>query len=89
MIRLTGEQFEHPPGAGADIDQPLDPGIAEYRGHRRFDLLLGDMKRADCIPLAGIALEPARRVRGAIGADRRQPGRIGFGASMPTATSHG
>ena len=44
------EQFDHPPGAGADIDQPADRLVAKRRGDRLLDLAFGDVERADAVP---------------------------------------
>src|SRR5689334_24700337 len=47
-----GEQFEHSSGAGADVDQAAELRVAERLGHRRLDLLLGDVERSDRVPFA-------------------------------------
>ena len=79
--RLLGagrEQFDHPPGAGADVDQAADRRVRRARGgDRRLDLALGDVERAQRVPLAGMAGEIALGGGGAVGAHRGEPGGIG------------
>ena len=51
------EQFEDAAGAGAEIDEKIERPLAQRRVHGRFDVALGDMQRADLVPLAGMGLE--------------------------------
>ena len=48
------KQLEHAPGAGAEIDQQREGPGPERLVHRRLDVSLGDMQRADPVPLAGM-----------------------------------
>ena len=54
----------------------------QARGDRRLDLALGDMERADRVPLAGMAREIALGRGGAVGADRGEPRGIGGGPGI-------
>ena len=51
--------------------------LAQRAVDRRLDLALGDVERADRVPLAGMAGEIALGRGGAVGADRGEPGGIG------------
>ena len=51
------EQFEHAPGAGAEVDEERERPLAEGFVDSGLDLLLGDVERADSVPLAGMFLE--------------------------------
>ena len=77
LARARAEQFDHPPGAGADVDQPPERPLAERPVDRPLDLAFGDMERADLVPHLGMAGEIAVRGLGALGADRFDPRRIG------------
>ena len=68
--RARAEQLDHPPGAGADIDQPAERRAAERPVDRPLDLAFGDMKRADLVPHLGMRGEIAVGGFGALGADR-------------------
>ena len=46
------EQFEHAPGAGAEIEQRADRLVGERRADRFLDRGVGDMQLADAVPLA-------------------------------------
>ena len=61
----AAEQFEDAPGAGAEIDQKIERPLAQRLVHGRFDVALGDMQRADLVPLAGMGLEIGLRRFGA------------------------
>ena len=71
------EQLDHPPGAGADIDQPPDRPAAERLVDRLFDLAFGDVERADLVPHLGVAGEIAVGGLGALGADGLGARRVG------------
>ena len=75
--RARAEQFDHPAGAGADVDQPAERPLAERAVDRALDLAFGDMERADLVPHFGMAGEIAIGGLGAVGADRVGPRRIG------------
>ncbi len=66
------EQFDHPPGAGADIEQPAERAVVDHGGQCGLDLGLGHIERADRIPLAGVLREEIRRALIAHGANRAQ-----------------
>ena len=58
------EQLEQAAGAGAEIEHALERALADGRNHRRLDRGLGDVQRADRVPLAGMVGEiAARRLR--------------------------
>ena len=48
------KQLEHAPGAGAEIDEQREGPLPERLVNRGFDVSLGDMQRADPVPLAGM-----------------------------------
>ena len=77
MRGVAAEQFDHPPGAGADIDQPPNRPVAEGVGDRLLDLAFGDMERADVVPGSGMKREIARCGLGPVGANRLQPPDVG------------
>ncbi len=56
-LDIGGEQFEHPAGAGAEIEQRPDRLVGERRADRLLDGGVGDMELADAIPLRGMAAE--------------------------------
>ena len=74
------EQFDHSPGARADVEQPADRTVAEQVDDRRLDLGLGDMERADTVPIGGMNGEIGGSDGGAFGTDRRQPRAVGVAA---------
>ena len=72
-LDIAGEQFEHAPGAGAEIEQRADRLVAERGADRVFDRGVGDMELADAVPFRGVAAEIVLRRRGARRAYRGQP----------------
>ena len=56
-LDIAGEQFEHSPGAGAEIEQRADRPVGKRDADRLFNGGVGDMKFADTIPLRGMAAE--------------------------------
>ena len=56
-LDVGAEQFEHPSGAGAEIEQRPDRPIGERRPDRRLHRVIGDMQFADTVPLGGMARE--------------------------------
>ncbi len=70
---IAGEQFEHAPGAGAEIEQRADRLVGERGADRIFDRGVGDMELADAVPFGGVAPEIILRRGGARGAHRGQP----------------
>ena len=75
--RARPEQFDHPPGAGADVDQPPERPLAQRALDRLLDLALGDVERADRVPHLGMGGEIAGGGLGAVGANRVEPRRVG------------
>ena len=67
------EQFQHAPGAGAEIEQRADRLVGERRADRLFDRGVGDVQLADAVPLGGMAAEIVLRGGGARGAHRGEP----------------
>ena len=55
------EQLEHAPRAGAEIDEQREGPRPKRLVHRGLDVSLGDMQRADPVPLAGMLPEIALR----------------------------
>ena len=64
-FRLGREQLEHPAGAGPKIEKVAHRLVADDLAHRLFDALLGDVQRADAVPLLGMRGEIAGGVLGA------------------------
>ncbi len=64
-LDVAGEQFEHAPGAGAEIEQRADRPVGERRPDRLFDRGVGDMELADAVPFGGVAAEIILRRGGA------------------------
>ena len=56
-LDLRPEQFEHPPGSRAEIEQRTKRPVRERRQDRAFHRFVGDMQAADAIPLGGMAAE--------------------------------
>src|SRR5208282_6301763 len=81
--RARGQKLEHPPGAGAEIEQIAERFFADHGEERRLHALLRSMQRADRVPIRGALGEISRRLpaprlardfeAGAVGVD----GRIG------------
>ena len=67
------QQFEHPPGAGAEVEQAAEAAAADRLEDRRLDPVLGDVERPDRVPFPGIVGEVAVRGVGVVALDRRQP----------------
>ena len=77
LRRARAEQLDHPPGAGADVEQPAERSRAERSINRALDLAFGDMERADLVPDPGMGGEIAAGRFGALGADRLGPRGVG------------
>ena len=58
-LGARAEQFDHPPGAGADIEQPAERPLAKRSVDRLLDLAFGDMERADLSHVVGMGGEIA------------------------------
>lgn len=71
------QKLDHPPGAGADIEQAAQRPVADQVGQRGFDLCLGQVQRPDGIPLAGMLGKEICRALFTDGADRIKLGAIG------------
>ncbi len=85
-----GQQFQHPAGAGAGIQQIFDLAAGQLLQDRRFDVLVGRMQGADALPLRGIGLEIGRRGGGAGLAHMGEPGAVGVqGGGIGQARQHG
>ena len=72
-LDVAGEELQHAPGAGAEIEQRADRLVAERRADRRFDRGVGDVQLADAVPFGGMPAEIILRGGGARGAHRGQP----------------
>ena len=75
--RAGREQFDHPAGAGADVDQAPKRPLAKRPVDRLLDIAFGDMERANLVPDAGMDAEIAGGGLGAVGAHGLEPGRVG------------
>src|SRR3546814_1195013 len=73
MARGRRENLRHPARARADVEQMAEPAVVHHRQHRRLDLALGDVARADRVPFGGMFGEIALGGGDALGADRREP----------------
>ena len=56
-LDMRPEQFEHPPGSRAKIEQRTKRPVCERREDRAFHRFVGDMQAADAIPLGGMPAE--------------------------------
>ena len=65
-LDIGREQFEHAPGAGAEIEQRADRLVGKRGADRFLDCGVGDVQLADAVPFGGVAAEisSARRRRG-------------------------
>ena len=71
-----GEDLEHPPGAGADVEEIVNRPAAEQMEERCFDLGLGNVEPANLIPAEGVDAEVLGRRRGPRLLDRGQPFKV-------------
>ena len=62
------EQFEHAPGAGAEVEQRVDRDVGQRAADCRLDRFVGDVELADAVPLRGVAAEIGLRGGVALGA---------------------
>ena len=53
----VGEQLEHAPRAGAEIDQQLERPAPQRLDDRLLDVVLGDMQGANAVPVGGVRLK--------------------------------
>ena len=60
-LAAAGEKLQHPAGAGADVEHGAERPLARALQHRRFDLPLRHVQRADGVPAAGVLGEIALR----------------------------
>ncbi len=65
-LDLGPEDLEHAPRTGADIEEVAQPFRREQRLQRPLDLALGDVERADAVPLRRVGAEISRRLGGAL-----------------------
>ena len=72
-LDLGAEQFEHPAGAGAEIEQRAERCAGERRANLRLDRLIGDVQLADAVPLGGMTAEIGLRGGGTVGPHGGQP----------------
>ena len=72
-LELRAEQLEHAAGAGAEIEQRAERPVGERGADRRLHRLVGDVQRADAVPLGGMRLEIGLRGGGARGAHLGEP----------------
>src|SRR6185437_283036 len=56
-LDLAAEQFEHPSGAGAEIEQGPEWLIGKRGTDRIFDRFVGHMQLAYTVPLHGVGAE--------------------------------
>ena len=71
------QEFEHPAGAGAKIEQRLDRVRADGFADRRLDSFLRNMQGAHLVPVRRLRREIARRLSRASLADLVEPGTVG------------
>ena len=82
-LDLRPEQFEHAPGAGAEIEQRAERPVGSAARIAASTGVVGDMQLADAVPLGGMAREIGLRRRGPGGAHAGEPlavardGRVG------------
>jgi hypothetical protein len=56
-LDFMAEQFEHTPGAGAEIEQGAERLVGERGADRLLDRIVRDMQFADPVPLDGMSAE--------------------------------
>ena len=55
------EQLEHAPRSRAEIDEQIERAVAERAGDGGLHVGLGDVQRADAVPIGGVGLEVGLR----------------------------
>ena len=73
--RLTDprrEQFQQPPGAGADVEQPAEPASRHQRQQRGLDRRGRQVQRAHLVPIGALAAEAFRGDAGPFGQHPRR-----------------
>jgi hypothetical protein len=58
--RARREQFEHPTGSGAEIEQGMDRRPSDQIGDSGLDPFLADMQRPDLVPIGRMGSEMAQ-----------------------------
>ena len=56
-LEAVGKQFERPPGAGAEIEEKAERPVAQRFLHRLLDVALGDVQRANVVPVGRMFFE--------------------------------
>ena len=56
-IVAVGEQLQHAPRAGTEIDQQLERPAAQRFDDGLLDVVLGDMQGTNAVPIGGVRLE--------------------------------
>jgi hypothetical protein len=72
-LDLRPEQFEHAPGAGAEIEQRAYRGLRQGADDCLLDRLVGDVELANAVPLGGVPAEIGLGGAGALRPHRGQP----------------
>ena len=72
-LDLRAEQFEHAPGAGAEVEQRAERLAGERRADRLFDRCVGHVQLADAVPFGGVRAKISLRRGGARLAHRGEP----------------
>ena len=73
-----GDQFEHAAGAGAEVEDRVNAGVADEIEDRRLDALLRRVQRADVVPVGGAFCEVRRGLPAPRLAGDFQPGAVGL-----------
>ena len=83
LVGAAAEQFDHPAGAGADVDQPADRRRpASARAIAASTSLSATWSERKRVPVAGVAGEIALGGGGAVGAHGGEPGGVGGGPGI-------
>ena len=64
-LDLRTVQFEHAPGAGAEVEQRAERFAGKRGADRGFDRVVGDVQLADAVPFRGVGAEVGLRRGGA------------------------
>ena len=82
LVDSIGEDFEHPPGPGADVDELSDSQPIDCCQHGGLDLVIGHMADPHVIPAGGNRLEVGSSDLGSLGTDRREPAEVALQARI-------
>ncbi len=71
-VDAIGQEFEHPTGAGANVEEGAHPVVADLGNEGRLNRLVTDVQGSNGVPVGGDALEVGGRSLVAVGTNRGQ-----------------